>query len=123
MTLRQLALRLLAHAQHAGASEELVGDLWEEISEGRSQAWVWRQLLGLYGLASLSRIRSRARVTPSIIALALCVLLLAGAEIGSAGGVLVAWLTFYYVAGTASLFAHMAADTVNPAGRGAFEDH
>ena len=118
---RPLAIRLLAHAQTAGAKEELIGDLLEEMFEGRSQMWMWRQLAALYGFAAAARIRRRARVRPWMITLALCVVLLAGAEIGSAGGTLVAWLVFYYVAGTASLFAHMAASSATSA-RMAFDD-
>jgi hypothetical protein len=99
---------LLAYADSFGAGEELIGDLMEEIARGRSQWWVCQQLIGLYGLAFTKRVRTRARLTPQTVALAFCALLLAGVSIGSVSSVLEAWLGFYAVAGTLSLFAHMA---------------
>jgi len=108
MPSRRCALRLLAYADSFGAGEELIGDLMEEIARGRSQWWVCQQLIGLYGLAFTNRVRTRARLTPQTVALAFCALLLAGVSIGSVSSVLEAWLGFYAVAGTLSLFAHMA---------------
>jgi len=108
MPSRRCALRLLAYADSFGAGEELIGDLMEEIVRGRSQWWVCQQLIGLYGLAFTKRVRTRARLTPQTVALAFCALLLAGVSIGSVSSVLEAWLGFYAVAGTLSLFAHMA---------------
>ncbi len=122
MICRRVALRLLARAHSSGVKEELIGDLMEEISGGRSQLWVWRQLTALYGFAMIGHIRNNARLTPPMIALALCALLVAGAAFGSAGGVIEAWLGFYYVAGTASLFAHMASGTANARGGVAFTE-
>jgi len=117
MACRRFALRLLAYADSFGAGEELIGDLLEEISGGRSQFWVWQQLIGLYGFAVAMHVRNRVRLTPPTIALTLCVLLLAGASIGSASSVLEVWLAFYYVAGTLSLFAHMVSQTVGARAR------
>lgn len=117
----RLALRLIVRAQAAGVKEELVGDLLEEISDGRSQIWLWRQVLGVYRLAALARVRQRARLTPAAITLALCVILIAAAAVGATGHVLVGWLVFYYVAGTASLFAHMASSTLNARGHVEFD--
>jgi hypothetical protein len=105
---RQCTLRLLAYADSFGAAEELIGDLLEEIASGRSQLWVCQQLIGLYGCAFTKCVRTRARLTPQTVALAFCALLLAGVSIGSVSSVLEAWLGFYAVAGTLSLFAHMA---------------
>jgi hypothetical protein len=110
MIWHRLGRRLITRAHAVGAKEELIGDLMEEISDGRSQLWMWRQLVALYGFAAVSHIRNRARVTPSMIALLLCLLLVGGAAVGSAR-VIEAWFIVYYVAGTASLFAHMAANT------------
>lgn len=118
---RRLALRLIVRAQAAGVKEELVGDLLEEISCGRSHAWLWRQVLGVYRLAAMAHVRRRARLTPAAIAVALCVLLIAAAAVASTGHVLVGWLVFYYIAGTASLFAHMASSTLNGRGRVEFD--
>ena len=120
MIRRRLALRLLARADCVGVKEELIGDLVEEISGGRPQLWVWCQLMALYGFAVIGRLRSRARLTPAMIAFALCALLVVGAAFGSVGGVIEAWLTFYYVAGTASLFAHMALSSIDASGRVTF---
>ena len=105
----QLALRLLSHSDALGVRDELVGDLLEEIANGRSRLWVWQELIGLYGFLFISRVRRRARVTVSAVALAFCVVLLAGASIASVNSLVEAWLAFYYLTGTVSLFAHMAA--------------
>ena len=109
MVCSRLALKLLAHADASGTPEALVGDLLEEIARGRSRWWLWQQLIGLYGLALATHARDHARLTPFVVALALCVVLLGGVSIASIGSVLEAWLGFYLVAGTLSLFAHMAA--------------
>lgn len=112
----RFARRLVAHGESFGAREELIGDLLEEIGRGRSQWWVCQQLIALYGFAFTTHVRNRARLTPQAIALALCVVLLAAVSMASVSSVLEAWLGFYYVAGTLSLFAHMASRTVG--GRG-----
>lgn len=122
MIRRRLALRLLARAHALGVKDEVIGDLMEEISGGRSELWLWRQLTALYGLAAIGHVRNHTRLTPWMIALALCALLVACAAFGSAGGVIEAWLGFYYVAGTASLFAHMALSSINARGGVAFTE-
>jgi hypothetical protein len=103
----RLALRLLAYGDSLGVREELVGDLLEEAAGGRSRAWLCRQVVGLYALAFMTRVRDRARLTPQAVALALGGAMVAGASVASASVVLEAWLGVYYVAGTLSLFAHM----------------
>ncbi len=103
------ALRLLARADASGTEEALVGDLLEEVAHGRSRWWLYQQLIGLYGVALVAQARDHARLSPSVVAIALGAVLLGGLSIASAGSVAVAWLGFYLVAGTASLFAHMAA--------------
>jgi hypothetical protein len=107
MTGRRLAVRLLARAESFGARDALVGDLLEEIAHGRSHFWVVRQVIGVYAFALLARVRHRARLTPLAIALAVGVVLIGGVSVTSVGSVLEAWLGFYGVAGTLSLFAHM----------------
>jgi hypothetical protein len=82
--------------------------LLEEISCGRSRWWLYQQLIGLYGFTLAAHVRHHARLTPSVVALALGAVLLGGAAIASVSSVLEAWLGFYLVAGTLSLFAHMA---------------
>ena len=108
----RFARRLVAHGDALGAREELIGDLLEEIARGRSQWWVCQQLIGLYGLAFTTHVRKHARLSPHAIALTLFVLLLAAVSMASVSRVLEAWLGVYYVAGTLSLFAHMASRTV-----------
>ena len=105
----RLALRLLSHSDALGVGDDLVGDVLEEIANGRSRLWVWQQLIGLFGLVFMRGVRRRARLTVSAVALACCVVLLAGASIASVNSLVEAWLAFYYVAGTVSLFAHMSA--------------
>jgi len=109
MVCSRFGLRLLARADASGAREALVGDLLEEIGRGRSRWWLYQQLIGLYGLALAEHARQNARLRPSLIAVALGAVLLGGLSITSLGIVLEAWLGFYIVAGTLSLFAHMAA--------------
>jgi len=60
--------------------------------------------------------RKRTRLTPQAIALALCAILLAALSIASISSVLVAWLGFYCVAGTLSLFGQIASRSVNSRG-------
>jgi hypothetical protein len=107
----RFALRLLAYGDAMGVREELIGDVLEELDRGRSNLWVYQQVIGLFGFAFIARLRSRARLTPHVVALGLCALLFAGASIAPAGRVLEAWLLFDYVAGTLSLFAHMVMHT------------
>ena len=109
MVCSRLALRLLARADASGAQEALIGDLLEELSRGRSRWWFYQQLIGLCGIALASHARHGARLRPSLVAVALGAVLLSGLSIASAGSVMIAWLGFYLVMGTLSLFAHMAA--------------
>lgn len=109
MVCSRFALRLLARADVSGMHEALIGDLLEELSCGRSRWWFYQQLVGLYGLALVTHARQRARLRPSMVAVALSAVLFGGLSIASAGSVIIAWLGFYLVMGTLSLFAHMAA--------------
>ena len=111
-----LALRMLAFADSFGAREELVGDVLEEISRGRSRWWLYQQLIGLLGLALTTELRKRARLTPQAIALGLSTVLIVALSIAPTDNVLVAWLAFYCVAGTLSLFGHMTSSTVGRRG-------
>ena len=109
MVCSRFALRILARADASGTREALIGDLLEEIARGRSRWWLCQQLIGLYGLALAAHVRHRGRLTPSMVALTIGAVLLGGASIASVSSVLGAWLGFYLLAGTLSLFAHMAA--------------
>jgi hypothetical protein len=109
MACSRFVLRLLAHADADGSREALIGDLLEEIARGRSRWWLYRQLIGVYGLALAAQARHHARLRPSLVAAALAATLLGGMSFAPLGSVLEAWLGFYLVAGTLSLFAHMAA--------------
>ncbi|MBZ5559189.1 MAG: hypothetical protein LAO77_18100 [Acidobacteriia bacterium] len=99
----------MARADRSGTREALIGDLLEELAHGRSRWWLCHQLVGLYWSAFAAHARHHARLTPCAVALALSVVLLGGVSITSADNVLEAWLGFYLVAGTVSLFAHMMA--------------
>ena len=114
----RFALRLLAYADAFGAGEELIGDVLEEIARGRSRWWLCQQLIGLYGLTFMTQARDRARLTPQAVAIALGVVLLAGVSFAPFSRVLEAWLGFYCVTGTLSLFAHMASRAVGARGTG-----
>ena len=107
MVCSRFALRLLARAEASGARDALIGDVLEEIARGRSRWWLCQQLIGWYGLALAAHARRHARLTPCIVAVALGAVLLGGVSIASVSSVLEAWLVFYLVAGTLSLFAHM----------------
>jgi hypothetical protein len=109
MICSRLALTLLARADASGTREALIGDLLEEVSGGRSRWWLYQQLIGLYGFALAARARHHARLTPCVVAVGLGAVLLGGMSFASLGSVLEAWLGIYLVAGTLSLFAHMAA--------------
>jgi hypothetical protein len=108
----RLALRLLTYGDTFGLREELIGDIVEEIGRGRSALWAWHQLIGLYGFAFTAYVRDRARIGPPAIALTSGALLLVASSIGSLSHVLAAWLSFYYVTGALSLFAHMTSRAV-----------
>jgi len=109
MVCSRFALTLLARADVSGTHEALIGDLVEELSCGRSRRWFYQQLIALYGFALVTHARQHARLRPSIVAVALGAVMLGGLSIASAGSVIIAWLGFYLVMGTLSLFAHMAA--------------
>jgi hypothetical protein len=109
MVCSRFALSLLARAEASGTREALIGDLLEEIARGRSRWWLYQQLIGLYGLALAAHARHHARLRPSVIAAALAATLLGGMSVAPLSSVVEAWLGFYLVAGTLSLFAHMAA--------------
>jgi len=108
--------RLLALAEFAGARDELVGDLVEEVTRGRSLTWIGWQLIGWSASALTMCMRRRARVTPHVVSIAFGVVLLVGARIAPVSHVLEAWLALYFVAGTLSLFADMAMHTVGMRG-------
>jgi hypothetical protein len=108
MVCSRFALRLLARADASGTRDALIGDVLEEIARGRSRLWLCQQLIGLYGFALVAYARRHARLTPCLVAVALGAVLLGGVSIASVSSVLEAWLGFYLVAGTLSLFAHMA---------------
>jgi hypothetical protein len=110
-------MRLLAHGDAFGVREELIGDIIEEIGRGRSTLWAWHQVIGLYGFAFIASARDRVSLRPPAIALVSAVLLLLASSIGSLDHVLAAWLSFYYLTGVLSLFAHMTSRAAVIAGR------
>ncbi len=111
MACTRLALWLLTRADSPGTREALVGDLLEEIARGRSRWWVCQELLGFTGIALTAHARTKARVTPSLVALTLGVVLVVGTSIVSLERVVETWAGVYYVAGALSLFAHVMSRT------------
>lgn len=107
MAVTRFALWLLTRASAPGGRDALIGDLIEEIGRGRSPIWVCQEVIGLYGLALIAHARTHVRLTPLVVALALCVVLLGGASIASLERVVETWTSVYYLAGITSLFAHV----------------
>jgi len=101
-----LALWLLERFSLCGPREALIGDLVEEIAQGRSRFWVWQQVLALCGLAAVGHVWSHTQ-TAHVIALALSVSLLGGAWIATPVKVLETWAIVYFVTGTLSLFGDL----------------
>ena len=107
MAMARFAHWLLTKTSAAGAREALIGDLMEEIAHGRSSWWVLQELAGLYGFGFAAQARDSVRITPLFVALALGLLLVGAASIASLEQVVETWTSVYYLAGTASLFAHV----------------
>jgi len=101
-----LALWLLERFDSCGTREALIGDLVEEIAEGRSRFWVWQQVLALCGLAAAGHVRSYAQ-TAHLIALALGVFFVGGVWIAPPVTVFETWAIVYFVTGTLSLFGDL----------------
>ena len=103
----RLAQWLLTRTSAAGARDALIGDLMEEITDGRSSWWVLQELVGFYGFGFVAQARDNVRVTPLFVALALGLLLVGAASIASLEQVVETWTSVYYLSGTVSLFAHV----------------
>ncbi len=56
-----LAVWMLEHLGPLYRRQALVGDCIEEFRRGRSQTWIWRQVLRVIGGAVVSAVRDRAR--------------------------------------------------------------
>ena len=111
MAMARFAHWFLTRTSAAGAREALIGDLMEEIAHGRSSWWVLQELVGLYGFGFVAQARDSVRITPLVVALALGLLLVGAASIVSLEQVVETWTSVYYLAGTASLFAHVMSRT------------
>jgi len=107
----RLTLALLRRLDAVGSRDALIGDLVEEIAAGRPRIWVYTELGAAIALALAGSVRRHVRLTPYVVALALAAVMLASVAVLPARSVLTTWLTCYYLAGMASLFAHMAAET------------
>jgi hypothetical protein len=101
-----LALWLLERLNSCGTREALIGDLVEEIAQGRSRFWVWQQVLALCGLDAVGHVRNCAQ-TAHLIALALGVFFVGGVWIAPPAKVFEAWAVVYFVTGTMSLFGDL----------------
>lgn len=100
------ALWLLERFDSYGTREALIGDLVEEIAQGRSRCWVWQQVLALCGLAAVSHARRYAQ-TAHLIALALGLFFVGGVWIAPPATVFETWAVIYFVTGTLSLFGDL----------------
>jgi len=108
-----LALWLLERLSSCGPKEALIGDLVEQIAQGRSRFWTWQQVLALYGFAVAGHIRNRTP-TAHVIALALSLFLLGGVWIAPPAKVLTTWAVVYFVTGTFSLFGDLISPRTPP---------
>ncbi|MGE4053488.1 MAG: hypothetical protein AB7F99_01715 [Vicinamibacterales bacterium] len=110
----RIAFWLLTRIDASGFREALIGDLMEEIAQGRSHGWIWRQVLGLYAFGLLIGARRQARLTPQLIVVALTTLLLAGISIAPPERVVGTWVSVYLLAGLLALLADAARRTASP---------
>jgi hypothetical protein len=101
-----LALWLLERLDSYGTREALIGDLVEEIAQGRSRFWVWQQVLALCGLAAAGHVRTYAQ-TAHLIAIALGLFFVVGVWIAPPVKVFQTWAVVYFVTGTLSLFGDL----------------
>jgi hypothetical protein len=102
----RFALWLLERFDASGTREALIGDLVEEIAQGRSPFWVWQQVFAVCGLAAASQLRKYVQIT-HLIAFALGVFFAAGVWIAPRGIVFQTWAVVYFVTGTLSLFGDL----------------
>jgi hypothetical protein len=106
MTRPPLTLRLLERFDPSGTKEALIGDLIEEIAQGRSRFWAWQQILAVGGLAAAGYVRNCAQ-TAHLIALALGLFFVGGVWLAPAVNVVATWAVVYFVTGTLSLFGDL----------------
>jgi len=106
MTRPRFALWLLERMDSSGTREALIGDLVEEIAQGRSRFWIWQQVLALGGLAAAGHVGNSAQ-TAHMIALALSVFFVGGVWLAPPGKVFETWAIVYFVTGTLSLFGDL----------------
>jgi hypothetical protein len=104
---------VLHHLEACGVHEEIVGDILEEMSAGRSTAWLYQQLLALCRQSLTRHVRQRV-ATPRGISCLLILLGLLTVSLVPFQRLIQVWLVVYYVFGMASLFAHMAAADAPP---------
>jgi hypothetical protein len=114
MAVTRFAQWLLTRTSAGGTRDALVGDLLEELARGRSSWWACQELVGFYGLAFMTQARESVRITPLLVALVLGVVLAGGTSITSFEQMVETWTSVYYIAGMASLFAHVVSRTTAP---------
>ena len=107
MAMTRFARWLLTSTTVTDTPEALVGDLMEEIARGRSSWWVCQELVGLYAFAVMAQARKSVRITPLLVALVLGLVLVGGTSVTSLEQMVETWTSVYYLAGMASLFAHV----------------
>jgi hypothetical protein len=111
MTCPRIALWVAAHLEPSERHESLVGDLLEELANGRSRFWLWQQVIGMCAFALVAHARAGTRLTSSLIVFAPAAMVLGGVSVAPYGTVLHAWIGVYLVTGTLSLFGHLIASS------------
>jgi hypothetical protein len=111
MTCPRIALWVAARLESSERHESLVGDLLEELANGRSRVWLWQQVIGMCAFALVAHARAGTRLTSSLIAFAPAAMVLGGVSVAPYGTVLHTWIGVYLVTGTLSLFGHLIASS------------
>ena len=102
-----LAIWVLERCRPGSCRDALIGDLLEEIAQGRSTIWVWQQVLAFCGFAVADHLRQHRPAPPQTIAAALSVMLFGSALLAPSSGVLEAWALIYVMSGTCTLFGDL----------------
>jgi hypothetical protein len=110
MTCPRFALWVLTRLDSSERHESLVGDVLEELANGRSRLWLWQQLIGICAFSVIAHARAGTRLTSSLIAFAPGALVLVGVSVAPYSAVMT-WAAIYMASGTLSLFGHLIASS------------
>lgn len=110
--------RVLERLDADGTHDALLGDVLEELSQGRSRLWAWQQILALGAVTAVQSLR-RAALRPNVIVMAPGVSLLSACWLAPVPHVLASWAAVYFLSGALSLaldFASSSTDDWNALG-------